>query len=146
MLFAVCLTGIAAKAQIQEDPAHWAYAMKKVSGDNYEVHLRCKIDTGWHIYAQRQTAEFIGTRTKVEFGKQVGVIFSGLPVEHGKKEVYRNKEVGITNYEYAGVVDFVQRAEIKPGVKSVSANITYQTCTHQRCLTEKTISVTIPVP
>jgi thiol:disulfide interchange protein DsbD len=134
-----------ATAQIQPDPAHWAYGLKKLEASNYEVHLKCTIDEGWHIYAQKQTGEFIGTRTKIAFAKATGLVLTGLPVEVGKKEKYVVKEVGITNYEYAGTVDFVQKATIKPGIKELKGTITYQTCTHDHCLTEKTISFTIPV-
>ena len=138
------ITGIA-KAQIQPDPVHWAYGLKKLGDNNYEVHLKCTIDEGWHIYAQKQTSEFIGTRTKITFAKTPGLVLTGLPVEIGKKEKYVVKEVNITNYEYAGTVDFVQKATIKPGIKELKGTITYQTCTHDHCLAEKIITFTIPV-
>lgn len=126
-----------ATAQIQADPAHWAYGLKKLGTNSYEVHLKCAIDDGWHIYAQKQTNEFIGTKTKITFAKTPGLVLAGLPIETGKKEKYTVKEVGITNYEYAGIVDFVQKATIKPGTKELKGTITYQTCTHDHCLRRK---------
>lgn len=134
------------QAQIQPDPAHWAYGLKKLSGNTYEVHLRCTIDDGWHIYAQKQGAEFIGTRTRIALAKAPGLVLVGQAAEIGKKDKYVAKEVGITNYEYAGKVDFVQKVTLKPGLKEIKGTITYQTCTHQRCLPETTINFSVPVP
>jgi len=135
----------AAKAQIEKDPTHWAYGLKKITGNTYEVHLRCMIDTPWHIYSQKQTTGFIGTRTKISFEKVVGLTLIGNPVEKGKKVTYIIKVVGITNVEYPGTVDFVQKATIKPGVKELKGTITYQTCTHEHCLSPVTIGFTVQV-
>jgi len=135
-----------AKAQIQADPAHWAYGLKKLTGNTYEVHLQCTIEDTWHIYAQKQGKKFIGTATKIMFAKQPGLVLIGTPAEHGKKDIFVNKEVEITNYEYAGKVDFVQKVTVKPGVKEIKGTINYQTCTHERCLTATSVDFTIPVP
>src|SRR6202012_1324663 len=69
------------QAQIQPDPAHWAYGIKKLDGNLYEVHLRCTIDDGWHIYAQKQGKDFIGTRTKIVIQKTPGLQVIGQPAE-----------------------------------------------------------------
>jgi DsbC/DsbD-like thiol-disulfide interchange protein len=144
----ILLTGavLMAKAQVQRDPAHWAYGLKKLTGSTYEVHLQCAIDDGWHIYAQKQTKDFIGTRTKITLDKIPGMTLIGTPAELGKKDTYTVKGVGIRNYEYVGKVDFVQKVSLRPGVKSIAGTITYQTCTHEKCLPETTISFTVPVP
>lgn len=132
--------------QIQPNPAHWAYGIKKKSGNIYEVHLRCTIDSTWHIYAQKQTKDFIGTKTKITFTKQPGLTLIGSPVEYGKKDKWTDKKVAITNYEYAGQVDFVQRAMIRPGIKELKGKVTYQTCTHKQCLAETSADFSIPIP
>lgn len=134
------------KAQVQQDPAHWAYGLKKLTGNTYEVHLQCTINDGWHIYAQKQGKDFIGTATKITFTKAPGLTVTGKPIEVGKKETYTVKEVGITNFEYADKVDFVQKVTVQPGTKEIKGTITYQTCTHQMCLPEKTASFSVPIP
>ncbi len=136
---------LVSKAQIQKDPATWAYGLKKISGNSFEVHLRCSLESGWHIYAQEQTDDFIGTKTKIVFEKQKGLKLIGKPQERGKKDTYVAKEVGITNYEYANIVDFVQKVTIQPGVNKIKGSVTYQTCTHERCLSEKTVEFAVPV-
>lgn len=137
---------LASKAQLDKDPATWAYAMKKVSGSTYDVFVRCSLISPWHIYAQKQGKEFIGSATKFVFEKNAGVRLIGGVLEKGKKLTYSVKEVGITNFEYEGTVMFVQRMVVSPSVKVVKGSVTYQTCTHERCLSEKTVSFSIPVP
>ncbi|MDB5159570.1 MAG: sugar transporter [Mucilaginibacter sp.] len=134
------------KAQIQSDPAHWVYGLKKSVGNTYEVHLQCTIDNGWHIYAEKQTKDFIGTATKIAFVKVPELTLVGQLLENGKKEIYTIKEAGITNYEYADKVEFIQKITVKPGLKEIKGTITYQTCTHDHCLPERTISFTVPIP
>lgn len=140
----ITIANLAANAQI-EDPAHWAYALKRITGNTYKVHLRARVDDGWHIYAQKQLPDAVAVPTKIVFSNVQGLTLIGKPAELGKKETYTIKEAGVTNYEYAGVVDFVQKVTIKPGIKTISGTITYQTCTHEKCLTEKTINFSIPV-
>ncbi len=141
----IILSAIQLKAQVQPDPAHWAYGVKKLTNNQYEVHLQCKIDTGWHIYAQKQTKDFIGTATKITFAKTPGLQLAGTPVEHGKKDIYQIKAANITNYEYAGTVDFVQKIIVKPEVKEVKVAIQYQTCTHKKCLPQANINLNVPL-
>lgn len=133
------------EAQIEKDPSHWAYGLKKLAGNNYEVHLLATIDDGWHIYAQKQPPSAVATATKIAFVMQSGLALVGKSAELGKKETYTIKEAGVINYEYSGKVDFVQKVSIKAGIKEIKGNITYQTCTHEHCLQPQTISFTIPV-
>jgi DsbC/DsbD-like thiol-disulfide interchange protein len=147
ILIAAFLLFTAGICQVQIlDPAHWAYALKKLTGNTYEVHLQATIDDGWHIYAQKQLPDAVAVPTKIVFEITPGLTLIGKPIELGKKETYTIKEAGVTNYEYAGKVDFVQKMTVPPGLKEIKGTITYQTCTHQQCLTEKTISFTVPVP
>ncbi|WP_439697439.1 protein-disulfide reductase DsbD domain-containing protein [Mucilaginibacter sp. AW1-7] len=144
----IALTLIAtfsAKAQIEPDPTKWAYGLKKLSGNTYEVHLLCTIKAPWHIYAQKQGKDFIGTATKISFAKQPGLTLIGKPIEKGKLEKFVNKEVDIVNLEYKDKVDFVQKVTIKPGIKEIKGTVHYQTCTDERCLPEASVSFTIPV-
>jgi len=139
------LTSYIAPAQIQKDPSHWAYGLKKLTGNTYEVHLLCTLDNEWHIYAQLQTKDFIGTATKITFNKQPGLTLIGKPLEKGRKDTYIVKEVGIKNYEYSDKVDFVQTVTLKPGIKEIKGSIRYQTCTHEHCLPETSLDFTIPI-
>jgi len=145
LLFLSVLAANLAQAQII-NAAHWAYGLKKIADNTYEVHLQCTIDKGWHIYAQEQTADFVGTATKITFIPSSGLTLIGKPAEIGEKETYKVPDAGITNNELLGKVDFVQKVELKPGLKMIRGVIIYQTCTHEKCLTEQKLNFTIPVP
>ncbi len=133
-----------ANAQIQT-PVHWAYGLKKLTGGMAEVHVQATIDDGWHIYAQKQGPDFIGTRTSLVLAKVPGLVLIGIPAEIGRKEKYENKEVGITNYEYAKKVDFVQKVKLPPGIKEIKGFVNWQACTHKMCLGEDHLDFIIPV-
>lgn len=126
-----------------KNPAHWAYGLKKLNDNTYEVHIRATIDPGWHIYAQKQLPGAVAVPTKIVFAAQPGLTLVGTPAELGKKDTYTIPEAGVTNYEYAGTVDFVQKVTVSPDLKEIKGTITYQTCTHQQCLAAQTISFTV---
>jgi len=134
-----------ANAQIQ-NPVHWSYGLKKLAVGEYEVHFRALIDTGWHIYAQKQSTDAIAIPTKICFAKTPGLTLTGKPAELGKKEKYTVKEVGVNNMEYSNKVDFVQRVHIESRLKEIKGSITFQSCTHKMCLPANTIDFCIPVP
>lgn len=144
LIVMACIAVSKVHAQI-EKPVHWSYAAKKLSGDTWAIFLRATIDKGWHIYAQKQSRDAIAVPTQLSFEKIPGLALLGKPVEQGKKETYRVKEVGITNFEYAGQVDFVQKVRLTPGVNTIKGSIIFQSCTHERCLPEDTFSFTIPI-
>ena len=144
ILLLIAVNALTLSAQII-DPAHWGYGLKNLKGGAYEVHLQATIDAGWHLYAQKQLPDAVAVPTKIVFEKTAGLTLIGRPTELGKKETYTIKEAGVTNYEYAGRVDFVQRVRVTPGLKAIKGTITYQTCTHEKCLTEKTINFTVPI-
>jgi thiol:disulfide interchange protein DsbD len=130
--------------QIQ-NPVHWSYGLKKLSGNVFEVHILARIDSGWHIYAQKQSPDAVAVPTHLTLEKVPGLTIIGKPVELGKKEKYTLAEVGITNMEYANKVDFVQKVVLKPGLKEIKGRISWQACTHKMCLQEQSLSLTVPV-
>lgn len=133
-----------AKAQVQS-PVHWSYGIKKGLNGIVEIHLLAKIDTGWHIYAQKQSADAIATPTQIRFEKQSGLTLIGIPAEIGKKERYEVKEAGIVNQEYKDKVDFVQRIKPIGDIKTIKVSVTWQSCTHKMCLPEETLEFNIPL-
>lgn len=147
ILWVFCLVSMALTSSAQiEQPVHWSYGTKKLSGDIIEVHLLATIDNDWHIYAQKQPEGAIAIPTKISFVKGTSLTLIGQPAELGKKERYTVKEADITNDEYAGKVDFVQKIKVRPGTKEVKGSIVFQACTHQRCLPEDTINFTVSLP
>jgi len=131
----------------QEDPVHWQYSSKKMDDRTAEIHLTASLNPGWHIYSQTQHKDAIAVPTKIVFTKSPLLALAGNPKEVGKLEKYVLKELGVTNLQYDGKVDFVQRVQLTSAAKTkLTGTITYQVCTEERCLPEKTVSFSIPVP
>jgi len=129
-----------------QDPVHWNYSLKKIDAKNYEVHATATMDAGWHIYAQTQPSSAIAVPTKIIFTKNPFLVFNGKVKGIGKIEKQVIKEAGIEQNMYENNADFVQLITLKGSVKtSVNGNITYQACTNEMCLPEKTISFIIPI-
>lgn len=133
------------KAQVQ-NPVKWSYALKKISANNYEVHLLATIAGGWHIYAQQQLEGAIAVPTKISFKKMPGLALDGATLEVGKKETHVIRELGVTNLQYSEKVDFVQKITIKgTAVKAVAGSLVYQACDEHMCLPPETVNFSIPV-
>ncbi|MBN8837171.1 MAG: hypothetical protein J0I09_07930 [Sphingobacteriia bacterium] len=122
-----------------KNPARWTYSFVKTGNQTGEIHITATIDQPWHIYAQLQPKEAIAQPTVIKLNTNPLVIADGRPVEKGKKETYRNNEVGIIQYQYGGVVEFIQKVKLKAHVKtSITGSITYQVCNEEMCLPVRT--------
>ena len=119
-------------------PVLWSFSSKKIDAKTYEVHLTANIQSGWHLYAQKQPADAINIPTEISFGKNPLVILEGMPKEIGKMEVYKDKRLGISANQYMGKVEFVQKLKLKTGAKTnISGSVEYQTCDDKKCLPPK---------
>jgi hypothetical protein len=136
LLLIVMVLGLTGLSRAQDNPVKWVYSAQKLDEKTYEVHMTASIAEGWHIYAQQQPKDAISLPTKIKFNKNPLVRMEGSPAEIGKKEKYSIEALGITQYQYADKVDFVQRVELKaPGAKiSLSGSIAFQACTDEMCL------------
>jgi len=146
LIFGICLVVFVNRStygQI-EQPVRWSYGLKKVATGLYEIHLLATMDKDWHIYAQKQPESAIAVPTTIAFDKSTAITLIGIPREIGKKESYVVKEVDATNLEYAGKVDFVQKIKVNGPLKQIKGSVSFQACTHTRCLPEETVNFTIP--
>ena len=88
--------------------------------------------------------------TTISFNKNPLVQLKGKMKEVGKMEKYKEKTLGIAQYQYSEKVDFVQTVVItvSPGSSStdprrtiktnISGSVSYQTCNDHECLPPKT--------
>lgn len=145
LIAAFILQSLFVSAQ-QENPVSFSYSAVKKNANTYEVHIKAAIQNGWHIYAQAQPKEAISSPTKFSFTKNPLLSITGDPKEIGRKETYEDKSAGIVQYHYEKEVEFVQVITVKAKVKTnLSGNVSYQACTDERCLPEKTVSFSIPL-
>lgn len=129
-----------------QQPVNWSYTAKKINGNMYEVHLTATIADGWHIYAQAQPKDAIATPTKIAFTENPLLVLKGPVKEVGEMEKYKEEVLGIEQYQYARKVEFVQVVKLKVNTSirtNVSGNLTFQTCTNEKCLPPETTHFTI---
>ena len=131
---------------LAQKPVSWNYSAKKISDKTYEIHLSATIQDGWHLYAQSQSENFIGTATSIRFTKHPLVFFAGKPTEVGALEIKREPSLGVESREYKESVDFVQRITLKGEIKTnVSGSIEFQVCTDEMCLQPTIVRFSVPL-
>ena len=141
LLLAILFIGIASFAQ---NPVSWTYTSKKISDNQYEVHLTATINPGWHLYSQNQPKDAIAIPTSFTFNKSPLLDFDGKVKEVGKMEKYTDKTLDVTAYQYSQKVVFVQKVRLKGKAKtSVTGKLEYQTCDDKKCLPPKTVPFTV---
>jgi hypothetical protein len=127
-----------------QKPVSWSFVTKKIADKVYEIHLKASIEDGWHLYAQKQPDNFIGTPTSITFIKHPLLVFSGKPIEVGQLEKKKEPTLDIESWEYKGGVDFVQRVSLKNNVKAnVTGTIAFQVCTDEKCLQPATVNFSV---
>ncbi len=137
------LFGVMASAQV---PVHFTYSAKKIDAKNYEVHVTATVDEGWHLYSGTQPKSAIALPTKIKFSANPLIKPVGAIKEIGKRQTYKNTEIGVTQYQYEGKVDFVQVIQLKAVAKTnINGSITYQVCTNEMCLPPATVKFDVKI-
>ena len=131
---------------LAQKPVTWNYTAKKISDKTYEIHIKATIQDGWHLYAQSQSENFIGTATSIRFTKHPLVLFTGKPTEVGSLEIKKEPSLGVESREYKEGVDFVQRVKLKGEIKTnVTGSIEFQVCTDEMCLQPTKVNFSVPL-
>jgi len=140
----ICLTGIL-HAQVLK-PVLWSFTSKKIGDKIYELHITASIQSGWHVYSQKQPADAIANPTEIIFNSNPLVSLTGKPVESGKMEIYKDKKLGISANQYSNKVDFVQKIKLKANVKTnMVGSVEFQTCDDKKCLPPMKVDFSIAV-
>ncbi len=127
-----------------QDPVSWEYSSEKMAGGGYRVHMKASIQSGWHLYAQEQPKDAINLPTAISFSKNPIVSLKGKTKELGKKELHSDKSIGVSAYQYARTVDFVQDVVVKANAKTnLNGSVRYQVCTDEKCLPPKTVTFSV---
>ena len=146
-LFALALVVFAAfgtKAQL--NPVTWSFSVKKTADKTYEIHMKATIQSGWHLYSQKQPDDAIAIPTS--FTIRANPLFKpdGKIKEIGKMEVMKDATLGISANQYSNSVDFVQKIKLIGNAKTnFSGTVEYQTCDDKKCLPSKTVNFNIAI-
>ncbi len=117
-------------------PVHWSYGVKKVSGNEYAVHLMARIDPGWHIYSQDAGKGPIPTSFKFD---QKELTLVGKTREDGKLVKHFDKSFNSELKYFEHSVDFVQLVRVRPGTRAVNGSLEFMVCNDANCLPPKDI-------
>lgn len=125
-----------------ENPVKWSYTAKKVSGNNYELHLTATIDGKWHMYAQ--DAGEGPEPTSISFSPNPLVKLDGKVRESGELEKSYDPNFKSTLKYYSNKVDFIQKVKLRSTAKTlVKGTVTYMVCDDRKCLPPKEIPFSI---
>ncbi len=128
----------ASNAQIL-NPVQFNYSLVKKGADLYEVHVKAVIEPKWHIYSvTNPDGGAQATEIKFNDGKVVGSV-----KEKGKLKATFEKEFGVNQKYFEGIVDFVQLVKLKSGNKKITGTVNYMVCNDRQCLPPKEVEFKI---
>lgn len=129
---------------IAQNPVHWKYSSEKLADRTFQVHLTATIDDGWHVFSQVQPPDAVAAPSQIKFTHNPLIQLQGKIKEVGKREVYENREIGISAYQYAATLDFVQIVQLKTNAKIyIQGTIVFMACTNESCLPPMTVPFTL---
>ena len=143
-ILAACIGILCISTAMAQRPVSWKYTSKKISEKVYELHITATIENGWHLYAQKQPENFIGSPTAFKFNTHPLLVFKGKVKEVGELKKTKEPTLGLESWQYANEVDFVQQVTVKGNVKTaVSGSIEFQVCTDEKCLPPSSVNFNI---
>ncbi|MBI5856100.1 MAG: hypothetical protein HZB42_00515 [Sphingobacteriales bacterium] len=144
LLVTISLISLSGMAQL--NPVTWSFSSKKTGDKMYEIHMTATIQTGWHLYSQKQPNDAIAIPTTFTINANPLFNPEGKIKEVGKMEVMNDKELGVSANQYSITVDFVQKVKLKSNARTnFTGSVEYQTCDDKKCLPPKTVNFSIAI-
>lgn len=117
------------------DPVRWAFSIRKISDNTFELHFTASILPPWHIYGQniKGVSQELGLPTTISFNKNPLIEAEGGVKEVGNAE--EKKIEGVSIRYYSGRLELIQVVKLKAAVKThVTGKLDYMACTNTHCL------------
>jgi DsbC/DsbD-like thiol-disulfide interchange protein len=130
---------------VAQNPVSWTFSAKKIADQTYELHMTATIQSGWHLYSQKQPGNAVANPTAFTLNSNPLITFEGKIKEDGKMEKYLDTQLDIGANQYAGKVDFVQVVKLKTDKTktNIAGKVEFQTCNEEKCLPPKTITFSV---
>jgi hypothetical protein len=145
-LWAVCITYFLNerhKIPDQKDPVKIFYTVERITKRHVKVDVTFKIDSPWHIFSQNQEKDFIGTKTLIK-SDDIVENKKWSWVESGELLTRDDSQIGLIQKYYEKTVTFSNVLELKDQEsKQLTLYITTQSCSLDKCLPPKDITVTL---
>jgi len=125
----------------QLNPVLWSFSAVKTDDKTFEVHMKAKIQSGWHLYSQTQPEDAIAIPTSFTLNNNPLISLSGKVKEVGKLEKFHDAKLEISANQYSNNVDFIQVVKLRAKAKTnITGSVEFQTCDDKKCLPPKTIN------
>jgi hypothetical protein len=141
LLLAMCQVGLAQSSkQVQ-----WAWSVKKIADQTFEVHMTATINGDYHLYAQDAGGEG-PVQTAFAFTKNPLTELQGKVKESGalikKFETAWNHDVRY----YEKNVDFIQIVKLKAHVKTnLAGKVEFMVCNDRQCLPPSDVEINVNI-
>lgn len=120
-------------------PVHWSGEVKKITGTEFVVIFRAKMDGDWHIYSQ-----FVKDNgpipTAFYFKKDSKAQFIDKGKEEGLQRIQSFEEVfAMEVVKFKREVTFTKRVKVMDTNQAVEGSIEYMSCNKEKCMPLETL-------
>ena len=130
----------------QYDPVDWSFEAKAVSGDEYDLIYKAKIDKGWYVYSQYLPSDEGPVATSVEYEGEKAFTTSGKSIEAGDKKSGYDAMFDMDVIKFKKDYTITQRIKVTDVSKPVTGYLTFMTCNDKMCLPPTDVDFSIKLP
>ena len=140
----VLISFVSLAAKAQTNPVSWTFTSKKINDKTYEIQMIANIQSGWHLYSQKQPEDAIANPSEFKINNNPLFTLEGKIKEEGKLEKFHDAKLEVSANQYSNKVVFAQVVKLKASAKTnVTGSVEFQTCNDERCLPPKTVNFSI---
>lgn len=141
LLLLLISLGYCVNAQMVK-PITWSYYVQKTSKTEAILHLKAKLDKGWHVYAQNIKSEPM--RLKFNYLPSKDFVIIGKTLQ--PKPIVKYDDVIKMELAYfEKEVTFTQKLKRNKANTLITAKVEFMVCNEVSCLPSDEITLKIPV-
>jgi len=130
----------------QYDPVKWSFEAKSVSGTEYDLIYKGKIEKGWYVYSQYLASDEGPVATSVEYEGEKAFTTAGKSTEAGGKKAGYDAMFDMDVVKFKTDYTITQRIKVTDASKPVTGFLTFMTCNDKMCLPPTDVDFTIKLP
>ncbi len=130
----------------QYDPVKWSFEAKSVSGDEYDLIYKAKIENGWYVYSQYLPSDEGPVATSVEYEGEKAFTTSGKSTEAGDKKSGYDAMFDMDVVKFKKDYTITQRIKVTDASKPITGYLTFMTCNDKMCLPPTDVDFTLKLP
>ncbi|RZL39340.1 MAG: sugar transporter [Pedobacter sp.] len=123
-------------------PITWSYFVQKKTKTEAILHIKAKLDKGWHVYAQNIKSEPM--RLKFNYLPSKDFVIIGKTLQ--PKPIIKHDDVIKMELAYfEKEVVFVQKIKLNKATALITVKVEFMVCNEVSCLPSDEITLKIPV-